>query len=258
MWRYRELIGILFMRDLKAQYRQSFLGYLWIIFPPRASTAAWYYINSQGLAKFEKTPIPYPAFVLVGQILWGTFTASFGAPQGGFAGGQAVFMKLKVPPEAFIANSLAKVVFDIIIRLLLLIPVFFLFWDKLTLGWSALLFPLGVLILMLLGASLGLLLVPIGSLYSDIGRAAGVAMPFFMFIAPVNYMIPTNDGLAKTLMSWNPLSAAIDAPRAWLTMGSWDMPIYLVVLVPITISLVVLGLINLRIAMPHLVVRMGM
>ena len=76
IWRTRELIGILFIRDLKAAYRQTYLGYIWILLPAIATTAVWYYMTNQGLINVGKTPIPYPAFVMIGQIIWGTFTAA--------------------------------------------------------------------------------------------------------------------------------------------------------------------------------------
>ena len=136
IWRTRELIGMLFMRDLKAAYRQTYLGYIWILLPAIATTAVWYYMTNQGLINVGKTPIPYPAFVMIGQIIWGTFTAAFGAPQLGFNGGSGVFMKLKVPPEAFIANACAKIVFDLLVKTLLIVAIFVIFWAELTLSWT--------------------------------------------------------------------------------------------------------------------------
>ena len=222
IWRSRELIGMLFMRDLKAAYRQSYLGYIWILLPPIASTAAWYYMTSQKLINVGSTAIPYPAFVMTGQIIWGTFTAAFAAPQAGFNGGSAVFMKLKVPPEAFIANSIAKIIFDLVVKTILIVAVFAIFWSQLTISWTILLVPLGLAIIMLFGISLGLFMVPIGSLYSDIGRIVGIAMPFLMYTTPVIFPLAKGDGLAATLMSWNPLSPAIEVTRCWLTQGAAD------------------------------------
>ena len=39
LWRSRELVLILFVRDLRAHYRQSLLGYAWIFFMPLATSA---------------------------------------------------------------------------------------------------------------------------------------------------------------------------------------------------------------------------
>jgi lipopolysaccharide transport system permease protein len=260
IWRSRELIGMLFQRDLKAAYRQSYLGYIWILLPAIATTAAWYYMTNQGLINVGKTNIPYPAFVMIGQIIWGTFTAAFGAPQIGFNGGSAVFMKLKVPPEAFIANACAKIVFDLLVKTLLIVVIFVIFWADLTLSWTVLLVPVGLLTTMLFGVSLGLFMVPLGSLYSDVGRIVTMAMPFLMYTTPVIFPLAKGDGLAATLMSWNPLSPAIEVTRCWLTQGSADpsQVVHLLILLPISLIIGIIGLVLLRIAMPHLVVRMGM
>jgi ABC-type polysaccharide/polyol phosphate export permease len=61
-------------------------------------------------------------------------------------------------------------------------------------------------------------------------------------------------------MSWNPLSPAIEVTRCWLTQGSADPNLVfgLLILIPISLVLGIVGLVILRIAMPHLVVRMGM
>ena len=260
IWSSRELISMLFMRDLKAAYRQSYLGYIWILLPAIATTAVWYYMTSQGLIEVKKTTIPYPAFVMIGQIIWGTFTAAFGAPQLGFNGGSAVFMKLNVPPEAFLANAIAKIIFDLLVKTVLIIAISAIFWNELTISWTILLVPVGLAITMLFGASLGLFMVPLGSLYSDVGRIVAMAMPFLMYTTPVIFPLAKGDGLAATLMSWNPLSPAIEVTRCWLTQGSADpsQVVHLLILLPISLIIGIIGLILLRIAMPHLVVRMGM
>ena len=260
IWRARELISILFFRDLKGAYRQSFLGYLWIFMPPIATTAVWFYMTSQNLITVGKTPIPYPAFVMIGQIIWGVFSSSFNAPQMGFNSGSAVFMKLKVPPEAFIANALASILFDLALKSFLIVAIFIIFWSELVLSWTILLVPFGLLSTMLFGASIGLFCVPIGSLYSDLGRAIGMIMPFLMYTTPVIFPLAEGDGLAATLMRWNPLSPLIEVTRSWLTLGTADPALVtqLLLLIPISIIIGLIGLIFLRIAMPHLIVRLGM
>jgi lipopolysaccharide transport system permease protein len=260
IWRTRELIGMLFVRDLKAAYRQTYLGYIWILLPAIATTAVWYYMTNQKLIKVAETPIPYPAFVMIGQIIWGTFTAAFTAPQMGFTGGSPVFMKLKVPPEAFIANACAKIVFDLLVKTLLIATIVIIFWNDLTISWTILLVPVGFLITMLFGVSLGLFMVPIGSLYKDVERVVTMALPFLMYSTPVIFPLADGDGLAATLMKWNPLSPLIEVTRSWLTQGTADpgLLVGFFILIPISLLIGLVGLVILRVSMPHLVVRLGM
>ncbi len=248
------------MRDLKGTYRQSFFGYIWIFIPPIATTAAWFYMTSQNLISVGETPIPYAAFVLIGQIIWGAFSSAFNAPQTGFGSGSGVFMKLKVPPEAFIANALASILFDLVLKSFLIVAVFIIFWSELVVSWTILLVPFGLLTTMLFGGSIGLFCVPIGSLYSDLGRAISMGMPFLMYTTPVIFPLAEGDGLAATLMRWNPLSPLIEVTRSWLTLGTADPALVnqLLLLIPVSLVIGLIGLVFLRVAMPHLIVRLGM
>ena len=64
----------MFVRDTKAAYRQSLLGYLWIILPPGANTLVWVFLNSQNIVKIDSGAVPYALFVLTGTVLWGAST----------------------------------------------------------------------------------------------------------------------------------------------------------------------------------------
>jgi lipopolysaccharide transport system permease protein len=43
----RELAWRLLVRNLSAQYRQSWLGYAWAFLPPLFTTAIWVFLQSQ-------------------------------------------------------------------------------------------------------------------------------------------------------------------------------------------------------------------
>lgn len=257
IWAARELVGILFQRDLKAAYRQSYLGYLWILAPPMMTAAVWIFLSGNGIVNTGETGIPKAAYILIGTTLWSIFTAAFNAPLSSFMGGSAVFMKLKVTPEAFIATGLAKVLFDTAVRfVVLIVPCLLIF--KLFAGWHLLLFLVALLAIVVFGTALGYLMIPIGGLYSDVGRAVGLALPILMYTAPVVYTLQTTKNILYYLMEYNPMTPLLMAGRDWLTIGasSHGPAVFIILLVSLPILLV--GMVMLRVAMPHLVVRMGM
>ena len=53
----RELAWRLAQRDIKVQYRQSYLGYLWAFITPLITTVPWGYVNVSGGVLVE-SPIP--------------------------------------------------------------------------------------------------------------------------------------------------------------------------------------------------------
>ena len=255
IWRSRELTMILFARDMKAQYRQSILGYVWIFVPILSTTLIWMFLNSTKVIQVAKTPIPYPAYVLIGTMIWTVFTSSLNQPLASFNAGKGVFMKLKVPPEAFIMAGLSKIIFDTTLRLLILIPVFFVL--KIVPPWTAVLFPIGLLCTMLIGVSIGLLILPLGSLYTDVTRVVGMMVGFGMYLTPVVYPPPTS-GWAATLIHWNPLTAVLVTVRDWLTLGNSSYILGFVVATAIAVGVLFISMIIFRVVLPRLVERLGM
>lgn len=251
----RELIWILFLRDLRAQYRQSLMGYVWLFVPPLVTSFVWFFLNNQKIIQVE-TEVPYPVFVLIGTTIWSSFIPLIQKPLAGFIEGKPVFMKLKVPPEAFIASAVMRAVFELLIRISILIPVLFLF--KVSIPSTAWIFPLALLSIILLGTALGLILVPVGSLYGDVGNAVGAFIGVLMYSAPVVYPIPEGDGLLGTIMKWNPLTPGIALSRDVITTGStvWVLPA--LIYSAVSVLVIFLSILLIRITLPHLVARMGM
>ena len=65
----RELAWRLFVRDTRAQYRQSMLGYLWAFIPPLVASLPFVFLNSQGVVGIKNTGIPYAAYAMIGTIM---------------------------------------------------------------------------------------------------------------------------------------------------------------------------------------------
>ena len=252
----RYVITQVFIRDLKAAYRKSYLGYLWAVIPGLTTTAIWMFLNSQNIIQVEETPIPYPLYVLIGSTLWMFFSSSVQSPLGSFQGGSAVFMKLKVSPFAFILAGLGGLLFDLLLKLTLLAPV--CIWFGIAPPWHAIyLFPLGIVGVLMLGLAIGILLIPLGSLYGDVSRFVGFALGFLMYLTPVVYPVP-KEGWASTLVHLNPATYLLGATRDWLSFGESAYTLEFLVLLGMSFLLTLLGLIILKIVMPHLVARMGM
>jgi lipopolysaccharide transport system permease protein len=255
IWRSRELSWILFTRDLKAQYRQSYLGYVWLIIPMISTTIVWMFLNSSQVIQVAPTKISYPAYVMLGSLIWVLLTSCINQPLASFQAGQGVFMKLNVPPEAFMIAGMSKIVFDLILRLIVLIPLFlFLNVVPATTFW---LFPVGLIATMIVGTAIGYALIPLGSLYHDVRAAVNMALGFGMYLTPVVYPPPAS-GWAKILIESNPITSLIMVTRDWLTVGHSDYFVSFTILSLLSIIMLFIAMIVFRVALPHLIERMGM
>lgn len=255
IWKFRQLTGVLFLRDLKAQYRQSYLGYFWMVTPLISTAVVWTFLAESKAIQVAETPIPYPLYVMLGSLIWGTFTGAVNQPAAGFGAGSSVLMKLKVPPEAFMISGLASQLFQVVLRMLVLIPVFVVL--GVSPAASAWLFPIGLLCAIVCGLSIGMLLLPISALYQDISKALGIALSLMMYATPVVYP-PPKEGWGADLINANPLSALVVTTRDWLTLGyegDWST---VLVMTACASVLLMAGMAVFRTVLPRLIERLGM
>ncbi|MBE2180033.1 MAG: ABC transporter permease [Chthoniobacterales bacterium] len=254
VWAGRELAWRLFMRDLKAQYRQTVLGYVWAFLPPLVASLTFIFLQSQGITRIEGTGIAYPAFAMMGTLLWQIFADSMQSPLNSFGAAKAMLVKINFPREAVLLGGLYMVVFNFFIRLLLVIAV--MIWWSVPVNETVLFFPVAVGGLMAAGLAIGLLLLPVSSLYGDVGRVIPIVSGFWMLLTPVVYP-PRTEGLAGWLATWNPVSPLIVTARECLTAQPFSMLGPFFIVLACSLLAIFLGLVGFRMAMPHLIARMG-
>ena len=254
LWQGRGLAWRLFLRDTAALYRQSILGYVWAFLPPVATAATFIFLSSQKILIIGETPVPYAAYVMIGTLLWQSFVDALNSPARVVAANRGMLIKINFPREALLLAGMMEVLFNFGIRLVLLIPIFWVFEIPVT--HSILLFPLGVAALMLVGLSIGVVLTPIALLYTDIGRGISIITGFWLFLTPVVYP-PPSTGFAASLTNINPVSPVILTTRDWLiSQPATHFPSFAVVTL-LALILLLIGWVVYHVALPHLIERMG-
>ncbi len=242
------------VRDIKAQYRQAFFGILWALILPLANTVTWIFLNSTGIISVGKTDLPYPVYVFTGTMVWAIFMDALNAPLVQATAAKSMLAKINFPREALIMSGILQTLFNGSIKIGLLLAALIIF--GIYPDWHLVLFPLAVMSLILSGTTLGLLVTPIGLLYTDIGKGISLVMQFLMFVTPVVFPMPTS-GWAVKVFEYNPLTPLILTSRHWLTGFPADyLGQFLIVNLLLFLLLLVVGVIY-RLTMPILIERMG-
>jgi len=249
----RELAWRLFVRNIRAQYRQTFLGFAWVLIPPLATTLLWVILQANKVVNFQSPAnIPYALFVLTGTVLWSMFMTAVTAPIAAITSGQEMLGKLRFSREALFMTSAGHMLFNFVLQLLLLVPVFIYY--RIPLSGTMLLFPVGVAGLMFLGLGIGFMLAPVGMLYKDIGSGISVLGRFWMYLTPVIYQ-PLS-GRTGTIINWvNPAASVLTATRDWLLVGRTDFLPGFAIFGAVGVLLTIIGLLAIRLAMPILIER---
>lgn len=258
MWRdllaSRELAWRLFVRDLSAQYRQSLFGVLWAFVPPIVTGLIFILLQSRNIVNFGETDIPYAAYVMIGTVLWQLFVESLNAPLKSVTAAKAFLVKINFPREAIIISAFYMVVFNLLIKMVVLAAFFFFF--RLQPSWGILVAPLAIFILLLFGMSIGLLLTPVGMLYTDIATSLPIIMQLFFFVTPVVYPLPESFPFSL-LAVLNPVSPLLIAARDLISKGYITNPIPFAVISVIAFFLMGLAWVVYRLASPIIIERIS-
>ncbi len=209
-----ELAWKLALRDINALYRQSLFGLLWALLIPLSNTFVWLFLSKSNLVKIGETDLPYPIFLLTGTLLWSILIDSINAPLMQVDRNKIMLAKINFPRESIILSGIIQTLFNALIKIGILIVIFPFY--NIHPGLSGLMIPFGILSLILVGTSIGLILTPIGVLYQDISKSIPLLTQFLMYLSPVVYPV-SNQGLISKLISLNPLSIIIINSRAWFT-----------------------------------------
>lgn len=250
----RELARSLFIRNLSAQFRQTALGYLWLFLAPLAMSLTFIFLRSSGVFTIGETVIPYPVYVLIGTLLWQGFVDALGSPLKVVAANKSILVKLNIPREALILAGLTEVLFNLAIRLILIAIIMACY--RIVPPVQVFLFPVNVVLLVLLGLSMGLVLVPVGMLYTDVQRGLQIITGFWVFLTPVVYP-PPERWPASLLTHLNPVSPLLVTCRELLTTGELTRLWATVGVALGSLVLLFFGWVLYRLAMPILIERMG-
>lgn len=222
---YRDLIWLFIKRDFATQYKQTILGPIWYIVQPLVTTIINTFIFGN-LAKIGTDGVPYLLFYFAGTMLWTFFTNSLNAAAGTFSNNQAIFSKVYFPRLAVVISNLASTALKLLIQFACLI-VFWIYYlvigQKVFPSAFALLFPLLVLWIGLLGSGMGMIISSLTTKYRDLNHLLGFGLNLAMYITPVVYPLSEAPEKFAWLFYLNPVSAPIELFRIWF-YGAGSVP----------------------------------
>jgi lipopolysaccharide transport system permease protein len=218
LFRYRELFGNLFRRDLQAKYKGSMLGVAWSLVNPLVLLGIYLLVFS---LLWKAIPVDHPAlFLLSGLAIWIFFSTSIHAASRSMLDNANLIRKTRFPrqlvPLSVVATNLVS--FGVMLAVLLALDFALLPRVRGTM-WLAL--PLG-LALVGLTAGLALAVASANVVYRDVEHLIGALLLPWFFLTPILW-IPSAfhryHGVVRALHWVNFVTPAVDAIRDPLFFG---------------------------------------
>lgn len=258
MWRdllaSRELAWRLMVRDISAQYRQSFLGIAWAFLPPIILAVGFTLASQANVINVGVTDLPYPAYIVFSTALWQTFVEALNGPVQAVAAAKPMLARVNFPLEAIILAKLGEVFFNFAIKLILIVALFL--WFQVSVSWTVILAPVALTHLIMLGTFIGILLAPLAALYQDVSKGLTMITGFWLFLTPVVYPVPSQ-GSFGFLVRLNPVTPILVTTRELATTGIVSDPVRFWVVSVINIIGLLLAWVIFRLAMPFVIERVS-
>ncbi|AKG24468.1 polysialic acid transporter [Calothrix sp. 336/3] len=258
MWRdllaSRELAWRLMVRDVKAQYRQSFFGIAWAFLPSIFMALGFTLAQDAQVIHIGKTDIPYPVYLVFNTVLWQTFVEALNAPIQAVIAAKGMLARVNFPREALILAKIGETLFNFTIKTLLIILLFIIF--KVSLAWTVIFTPLAIINLIFLGTFIGIFLAPLGILYQDISRAMTLLTGFWLLLTPVIYPVPQR-GIFSLFVKFNPVTPLLVTARELTTTGIISQPENFAFVTLLTLCGLFITWVIFRLAMPYVIERVS-
>jgi lipopolysaccharide transport system permease protein len=218
VWRYRDLVWLLFKRDFVAFYKQTILGPVWYIIQPILTAIAFTLIFSR-IARISTDEVPAFVFYMSGVVFWNFFATCLSKNSDTFTANSAIFSKvyfprLVVPVSVIMSNLLT---FTVQFVMLLLCMAYY-WW----VGAAAGLQPAAILIVPLLaylalfGLGCGIVISALTTRYRDLAFVVGFATQLWMYATPIVYPLSQIPERWHWLYLFNPMTAPAETFRLLL------------------------------------------
>ena len=232
VWHYRDLVYMYIKRDIITKYKQTILGPVWYVVQPVLTTVIYMFVFG-GLAGISTDGVPQPLFYMAGILLWNYFSECFNGSSDIFGQNASVFGKVYFPRLVVPISGMISNLIKMIIQLVLFVAVYLyyvVFTDaQVQIGWSALLFPLLVLMLALHATSWGLIFSSLTTKYRDLKFLIQFGLQLFMYATPIIYPLSVAPAKYRFILELNPLTPIFEAfKHGWLGVGamSWTGLLY--------------------------------
>ena len=203
--RYRGLIQSLVVRELKARYRGSVLGFLWSFINPLLLLAIYTFVFKYVMPTAVKGADPYPLFMFCGILPWTWFASSLMESSGVLISGGNLIKKVLFPAEILPIVTVTANMIHFFLALPILVVFLIVYRAPLTVG-ELLCFPLVVAVQFLFTVACALILSALTVHFRDIRDILSNVLTLWFFATPIIYPYLYAPDVAKRYMNLNPFA----------------------------------------------------
>jgi lipopolysaccharide transport system permease protein len=231
----KDLIKHIVTSGLKAEHRNSYLGYLWWLLDPLLSVAIYYFVV---VAVFNSGGQDYGAYLVIGMVVWRWLNSTVSTAARSIISQSGIITQVYMPKVIFpIGATLTQLInfgFGFIVIII------FLIFFKIVPGFNIIWLPVIVLIQFLFSTALAFFVAYICSFVRDVDNFLNHLMRLWFYGSPVIWKIDMLPANIHWILQINPMVHLLNGYREILLFNS--QPNLLAFLIIGSISLFLIAL----------------
>jgi ABC-type polysaccharide/polyol phosphate export permease len=236
LYQHRALLQVLVMRELKARYRGTVLGFLWSFVNPLVLMAIYVLIFSVYLRVEMKN---YSAFLLCGVFAWNWFSIGISEATNSIISNGGLIKKVSLPSEiiplVYITSNM--------VHYLLTLPIQFAFllFFRVELSWSVIVLPAVISLQLVFMYGLALLLSSLAVQFRDLLYIVPNVLMIWFFLTPIFYPTTMVPEKYRPLLDFNPMAHLIRSYQDIFYYGRGPSSLSLVLMSGLAVALLFAG-----------------
>ena len=216
LYRYRDLLLSLAIRDVKVRYRQTLLGVVWAVLQPLAFMLIFTLVFSK-FGQVSSDGTPYPLFSYTGLVPWTFFATGLSLTVNSVAANMSLVKKIYFPREVFPIGAAMGCFIDFLVASCLVVALMAIYKvpanpQLLWLPWL-----IGIEVALLIGISL--FASAMNVFYRDVKYIVPLLVQLGMFVTPVIYSASMVPARFRHWYMLNPMAVVIDGIRRVVLHG---------------------------------------
>jgi ABC-2 type transport system permease protein len=216
VWRRREVVRTLVVRDLQVRYQRSWLGYVWTVLDPLAMSAIYFLVFVGIFKRGDVGHKPYFLFLVIGLLSWQWFSGTLTDTARSLLQDAKLVRSTNLPREVWVVRVvLAKgIEYVYSLPVLALFAIAYGLRGDVHFSWRLVLLPLGVALQFFLLVGIGLLLAPVTALVTDMQRVIRILLRMAFYATPVIYAQLKVPHPWNRILELNPMTGVLELQRA--------------------------------------------
>ncbi len=236
----KELLIQMTLREIKSRYKQSIMGYFWVILNPFFQILIMSFVFSTiiRIPTNANANIPYIVFLYVALLPWTLFASSLSSATNSIVNNSSLITKVYFPRTILPISAIFSKVIDFFFASIVLVILMLIYQVPINLNiiWIIPIF----IVQQIFTLALCLILSATNLIYRDIQYLLTLILSLWFYLTPIVYPTDIAPDKYKFIFKLNPMSVIINAYRQAILSGK--VPNLASLLVAIFISILTLFL----------------